>query len=277
MNYLDMLKIKAEECGNILCMGIDPVIDKIPIKDEPGKAILKFYLDILAAMQSEGIKIPTVKPNIAFFEQYGPKGLSALKGIIEEYQKAGIDVILDAKRGDIGSTSKAYAKAVFDYWNADAVTLHPYLGYDSISPFLDFKDKGNYVLARTSNKSAVEIQDLLAGEKPVYRIVSELILKWHSPGIGAVIGATYPKELAELSALFVKSGKQVPLLIPGVGSQGGSAKEVMDVLTKTNNPLWLHRINSSSGISYAYLKENTDDYAGAAVKELKKLINTMKI
>ncbi|AJF60951.1 TPA: orotidine-5'-phosphate decarboxylase [Candidatus Woesearchaeota archaeon] len=272
MSYLDILKEKAEEANSILCFGIDPVLEKMPEKD-----IVNFYSDIFNAMEGEDVSVPSVKPNIAFFEQYGLEGLSSLKKLLEDIKKRDISIILDAKRGDIGTTAKAYAKSVFEYWQADAVTLHPYLGHDSISPFLEYKNKGAYVLNRTSNKSAVEVQDLKSDGKPVYEKVSELILKWHSPGLGSVIGATYPKELEHLSNLFVKSGKQVPLLIPGVGSQGGSAEEVVSILKKTNNPLWLHRVNSSSGISYAYLEKDTGDYAGAAVKEMKRLNKILKL
>jgi orotidine-5'-phosphate decarboxylase len=276
MTYIEHIKQKAQECRNILCFGIDPVLEKIPIKKEPEQAISEFYLEILKKIKSENIKIPSVKPNIGFFEQYGIEGLKALMTIIAECRLQHISVILDAKRGDIGNTAKAYAKAVFDFWQADAVTVHPFLGIDSISPFLEY-DKGVYVLNRTSNKSAVELQDLRVGDEPLFMHVSRLILKWHKPGLGAVVGATYLSELEEISKLFVSSGKEIPLLIPGVGSQGGSASDVMDILRKTNNPLWLHRINSSSGISYAYLKENTTDYAGAAVREIKRLIDELHI
>jgi orotidine-5'-phosphate decarboxylase len=277
MSYLDLLKDSAENKGNILCFGIDPAIEKIPIEGNNEEKITRFFLDILDAMESENIDIPTVKPNIAFFEKYGFEGLKALKKIIEEYKKKNINVILDAKRGDIGNTASAYAKAVFDFWKADAVTLHPYLGFDSIKPFLDYKAKGSYVLVRTSNKSAVEVQDLVIDEEPLYKKVAELVIKWHRPGLGAVVGATYPKELKELSNLFVASNKNIPMLIPGVGSQGASAGEVMDILKRTETPLWLHRVNSSSGISYAYEKDKSDDYSGSAVKEMKRLIKELRI
>jgi len=277
MVYLEELKQKAESTGNILCMGIDPVIDKIPYKDSPGKAISKFYLELLDAIEGEDVSFPTIKPNIAFFEQYDFEGLLALKKIIKEYKEKGFQVILDAKRGDIGKTAKAYANAVFNVWKADAVTVHPYLGYDSVGPFLDYNDKGVYVLNRTSNKSAIELQDLKVDDIPVYEKVSNLIIDWHSPGLGCVIGATYPKELEHLSTKFVNSKKQVPMLIPGVGAQGGSASDVVSILKKTNNPLWLHRVNSSSGISYAYLKQDSDDFTGCAVKEIKKLAKELSI
>ncbi len=268
MLYTELLKKNAEHFKTILCFGIDPELEKIPIKEGPEKAISMFYLTILERMKKEKAFPSTIKPNIAFFEQYGFEGLRALKTIITPYKKEGMLVILDAKRGDIGKTSVAYAKAVFEEYRADAVTVAPYMGTDSVQPFLEHKEKGVYILARTSNKGARDFQDLVVDGEKLYVKVSRKIIEW---GSGAVVGATYPAELEELSSLFVSSGKEIPLLIPGVGSQGGNAADVVAILRKTKNPLSLHRINSSSGISYAYQKSRSSDYAGAAVEEIKRL------
>ncbi|MFH1439779.1 MAG: orotidine-5'-phosphate decarboxylase [Candidatus Woesearchaeota archaeon] len=327
MNYLEKLRQRTKEVNNIICVGLDPDIDKIPStgceefmnkQAEPGKAIAKFYIDILNAFISANTIPAIVKPNIAFYEQYGFKGLLALKDIIDECKRLEIPVLLDAKRGDIGKTSKAYAKALFEFWKADAITIAPYMGSDSVGPFLDYcgdkidvktseadnpdkKGKGVYVLVRTSNKGAVDLQNLLVcsndntasdstnntNGKPVYMKTAEKLLEWHKPGVGAVIGATYLTELEQISSYFIEYGKQsgigdnssrqIPMLIPGVGAQGGSAKEVVEALKKTRNELAIHRINSSSGINYAYLKKGTDDYCGAAVDALKELIEQAKI
>ena len=266
MEYVEHLKKRADEVENIICMGMDPVLKRIPIKGEPKEVLVKFFSEILNAMESEDLYPACVKPNIAFYEQYGIDGLKALKQIIEAYKKKKVPVILDAKRGDIGKTCNAYADAIFDYWKADAVTVHPYLGSDSILPFTD--KGGVYVLVRTSNKSAIELQDLKVGDEPVYREVAKKVVEW---GTGAVVGATYPEELEELSRFFVASGKDIPLLIPGVGAQGGSAADVCKILKKTANDLRLHRINSSSGINFAYEKQSTDDFGGAAVNALLAL------
>ena len=210
------------------------------------------------------------------------EGLKALKEIMEKCKELGIPVLLDAKRGDIGKTSKAYAKALFGFWNADAITIAPYMGSDSVGPFVDYYDdlnnnsgKGVYVLCRTSNKGAVDLQNLeTRNGMPIYMKTAEKLANdWFKQGIGAVVGATYPEELEQISKYFVDSGKEIPLLIPGVGSQGGSAKEVAEALRKTGNELALHRINSSSGINFAYLKQNTDDYVSAAVNALKQIID----
>ena len=273
MNFVESLKQRAEQTGSVVCVGLDPVLERIPISGSVKEKITKFYLDLLEAFVSEDAEPAIVKPNIAFYEQYGFEGLQALKEVVEAYKTKGIPVLMDAKRGDIGKTSAAYAKALFDFWDADAITVAPYMGSDSVSPFLDYcsKGKGVYVLVRTSNKGAKDMQDLKVEGKPVYSKTAELLVNWHCDGVGAVVGATYPQELEEISKFFVGSGKQIPLLIPGVGSQGGSASDVVEALKKTGNELALHRINSSSGISYAYEKEGTSDYAGAAVKALKRL------
>jgi orotidine 5'-phosphate decarboxylase, subfamily 2 len=273
MSYVDDLRERAKNVKSIVCMGIDPVIEKIPIKGEPRQVIEEFYLDILKEMNKRNSYPAVIKPNIAYFEQYGFDGLNALKTIISQYKSSGIPTLLDAKRGDIGKTSTAYAKSAYEFWDTDAVTIAPYMGSDSVEPFIEWceKGKGVYILCRTSNKGAADLQDLKVDGVPVYMKLAENILKWHKPGVGAVVGATYLEELEEISRFFVESKKEVPLLIPGVGSQGGSAGEVVEVLKKTNNDILIHRINSSSGINYAYMKEGTSDYAASAIDALEIL------
>jgi len=273
MNYTQLLREKTQERMSIVCMGMDPVVEKIPFKGDAEKAISIFYAMILEAVKGEDVALNTVKPNYAFYAQYGFPGLRALKKVIELSKKHDMLVILDAKRGDIGSTSAAYAKEAFDFWGADAVTVAPYMGSDSVGPFIEWCDKGKgvYILNRTSNKGALDVQNEMVAGKPVYMKVAERIVAWGKPGTGAVVGATYPKELEEISSFYVKSGKKIPLLIPGVGAQGGSAGDVMKALKASGNDLTIQRINSSSGISFAYLEEKREDYAGAAVKAIQKL------
>ncbi len=278
MTYIDLLRTKAEESKSILCMGLDPELDKIPIDEKNiEKKIMKFYTGILGAIKAENAKLGAVKPNYAFYAQYGLPGLRALKRVISLYKKEGYLIILDAKRGDIGKTSDAYAREVFDFWEADAVTVAPYMGNDSFGPFFSYceKGKGVYLLVRTSNPGAVDLQDIKTEEgNPLYMESAKLLLKYYKPGVSAVVGATYPKEMEEISKFFASHGKQVPFLIPGVGGQGGSAPEAAEALKNTENPLWLHRINSSSGISFAWEKEgNPEDYAMAAIRAIKKLNN----
>jgi orotidine-5'-phosphate decarboxylase len=273
MSYLNDLRERAKAVKSIVCMGMDPIVEKIPIKGEPRQIIEEFYLDILKEMNQRDSYPAVIKPNIAYFEQYGFDGLNALKTIITQYKSSGIPVLLDAKRGDIGKTSTAYAKSVFEFWNSDAVTIAPYMGCDSVEPFIEWceEGKGVYILCRTSNKGAVDLQDLKVDGVPVYMKLAESILQWHKPGVGAVVGATYLEELEEISRFFVGSEKEIPLLIPGVGSQGASAGEVVEVLNKTDNDILIHRINSSSGINYAYIEKDISDYAMAAVDAIEIL------
>ncbi len=273
MSYVDDLRERAKDVKSIVCMGMDPLIEKIPIDGDTRLVIEEFYLDILKEMDKRNSYPAVIKPNIAYFEQYGFSGLSALKTIISQYKSSGIPTLLDAKRGDIGKTSIAYAKSVFEFWDSDSVTIAPYMGTDSVEPFIQWceKGKGVYILCRTSNKGATDLQDLKVDGIPVYMKIAENIIKWHIPGVGAVVGATYLEELEEISKFFVGSKKDVPLLIPGVGSQGGNAREVVEVLKKTWNDIHIHRINSSSGINYAFVEKGTSDYAKAAVDALETL------
>jgi orotidine-5'-phosphate decarboxylase len=272
------MKEKAKEFGSIVCMGADPVLDKIPLKEEDvEKKITKFFSGIIDAAVSEGALPGAVKPNYAFYAQYGFPGLRALKAVCKKVKEEGIPLVVDAKRGDIGKTSKAYAKEAFSFWEGDCVTIAPYMGTDSVMPFIEEtagKSLGVYVLNRTSNSGAKDFQDLDAGGKKNYEIVSQAIVKWAESAegnVGAVVGATSMDELKAVVKVFVESGKLVPLLIPGVGAQGGSASEVAAALRQAGYGLGLARINSSSGINYAYESSGTDDFAGAAVKAIRQL------
>ena len=273
MNFTEKLAKAAEENNSIVCAGFDPDAEKIPIKGKPDDVIPKFFSNLLDAFEAEDAKPGIIKPNAAFYEQYGIDGIKAMKKVIDDCKKRGYLVILDAKRADIGNTSKAYAKAVFDTFGVDAVTVAPYMGSDSVQPFIEYSGEGRgvYILNRTSNKGAVDMQDLVVNGKPLYMETAKKIVEWHRPGTGAVVGATYPGELEAISKFFVSSGKKVPLLIPGVGAQGGSASDVVKALKKSGNDIKIHRINSSRGIIFAYLDKKTDDFAGAAAKAVKEL------
>jgi orotidine-5'-phosphate decarboxylase len=277
LDAAEKLKQIAIERGSIVCMGMDPVEAKLPesITGSTDERIVKFYMEILEAITSQNIPVGAVKPNMGYYSCHGTPGLIALKKLIDAYQKAGFPVILDGKRGDIDRSSAVYATEVFTVNNADWTTVNPYMGHDCISPFTKHCDegKGVYLLCRTSNDGAKDIQDLeLTDGRKVFEAVADNIAgKWHKPGVGAVVGATSPDELRSLSERFVKSGAIVPILIPGVGAQGGSAKDVAEILRATGNPLGYHRISSSSGISFAYQKAGTDDYVGAAIAAIKKL------
>jgi orotidine-5'-phosphate decarboxylase len=271
LDYLDLLKISYEKFTSIVCLGLDPVIEDIPLTGDPSSVIVAFYEEILNKILQKKIYPGAVKPNFAFYAQYGIPGLEALIKVISLYKHEGFPVILDVKRGDIDKTAAAYAREAFDCYNADAVTLAPYMGFDSIRPFIElYPGKGYYVLTKTSNKSSIDIQDMLIDAEPVFLHVAKKITEWHQPGLGSVVGATFPKQLLQITMVYIRSGKEIPLLIPGIGSQGGNIKDVVDIF-KQYSDMRIHRINSSSAINYAYKKYKKLHYAEAAAKALKDL------
>lgn len=239
--YLERLRVAADRTGTVLCLGLDP--DPARLERMFGRGtvdVAEGYLhDLLEALEDAGEWPAALKPNLAWFEQYGSAGLAALERLLDRWRDRG-PVILDAKRGDIGSSSEAYARAVYDVWGADAVTVSPWMGRDSVEPFLRrAPDRGAYVLLRTSNPGAADLQGLPTDGGTVSAVLLRKLVEW---GTGAVVGATRPEELAEPARLL-------PLLVPGVGSQGGSAEAVMAALAGTD--CRVHRVNVSSAILYA--------------------------
>ncbi len=277
MDYLDLLKLSSDKFKSIVCLGMDPVVEDIPLTGDPKTIIIAFYEEILNKIVQKKIYPAAVKPNYAFYAQYGIPGIEALIRIISLCKKEGFPVILDVKRGDIDKTAAAYAREAFDFFQADAVTLAPYMGLDSIRPFTElYPEKGYYILTKTSNKSSRDIQDLMVDTEPLYLHVAKKITEWHQPGVGSVVGATYPDQLSQILLVYARSGKEVPLLIPGIGAQGGSLEEVMHILREYGD-IRIHRINSSSGINYAYKKNKQLHYAEAAVAALKELNDSIAI
>lgn len=278
MDFIEMLERKALELNSIVCMGADPIIEKIPVQAESiEEKIFLFYSEIIEACSDNSCLPSALKPNYAFFAQYGFDGLRALKKTCVLAKRNGIPLILDAKRADIGNTSRAYAIECFGFWEADAATVNPFMGSDSVMPFIEWctgKGKGIYVLNRTSNPGASDFQDKIVSGKELFRIVSEKIIEWNEKAnnnLGAVVGATSLKELESIASFFVASERRVPILVPGVGAQGASAESVAEILRKTGYGVCIARINSSSGINYAFEKEKTSDYAEAAAREVMKL------
>jgi orotidine-5'-phosphate decarboxylase len=232
----------------------------LPVKDvfEFNKAIIDATADLVCAY----------KPNLAFYEALGIRGLQALKKTVN-YIPRDIPVIGDAKRGDIGNTAAAYAKALFGYYKFDAVTVNPYMGYDSVKPFLDYRDKGIFVVCRTSNSSACDFQDLVDnfGMK-FYQSVALRAGDWNTAGnVGLVVGATYPEELREIRKLC----PEMLLLIPGIGAQGGDLELSVKYGVDANKEKAV--IVAARQVLYA---SRGADYAQAARKaagELRDIIN----
>jgi uridine monophosphate synthetase len=213
-SFVDKLRGAIERNGSLLCVGLDPDLNRVQ-DDRSGSDRERLVRWSLALVEQTADLVCCYKPNFAFYEQYGPQGLDALRQVIDAVPDD-VPVLLDAKRGDIGNTAAAYARAAFETWGADAVTVSPYLGRDSVAPFLAYEGKAVFVLCQTSNPSAAEIQS--AGNEPLYHRVARLGQTWGDAGrVGFVVGATRPESLAEVRALAPDRW----LLAPGIGAQGG--------------------------------------------------------
>jgi len=228
-SFIEMLNDRWRGNKTALCIGLDPEWEKVRSItgfQEPGEGLFKFCRAIVKETHT---LVCAYKPNLAFFACHGPAGIEALHRLTEfiHLEYTGIPVILDAKLGDIGNTSKCYAEMAFGYFKADAVTLSPYLGGDALQPFLDYQDKGCIILCRTSNPGVAETQsaiDFVDGcvpreYTPYYKYIAHLVAnKWNKNGnCGVVVGATAPDELKEVRQIV----REMPILIPGIGAQGG--------------------------------------------------------
>ncbi len=286
-NLADRLLYAIDDKKNPSVVGLDPRLWRIPdhLKqkakeetDDPfkaaGKAILEFNKGIIDAIHDI---VPAVKPQVAFYEKYGAEGIKAFKETIDYAKNKGLIVIEDVKRNDIGSTAKAYASAhlgkvdsidgKIPSFDGDMVTVNPYLGSDGIDPFLDIckeNSRGIFVLDKTSNPSSSELQDLVTkDDKKIYEVMAELINEWGEDlvgergysCVGAVVGATYPEEAERLREIMHNN----LFLVPGYGSQGGTAD---DVIPCFNEDGYGAIVNSSRGIDYAYEKEPFSDRYG---------------
>ncbi len=282
LNYQNRLISRIQSSGNSICMGLDPVLSRIPLQGRPADIIKTFYFEILDEMVKQSVYPAVIKPNIAFYEAFGPEALQSLQKIIHAFKSEGVMVILDAKRGDIGKTAKAYAEMAFSVFQADAVTVAPYMGLDSVRPFMEHPaDGGIYVLARTSNPSAVDFQSLVVepDARPLYQSVARKIAEWDKGNLGAVVGATAPEEMEMLLQLWKSLGVEIPMLIPGVsvgaGGQGGSIKQIQGIIAASGSKAG-HVINSSSGLNFAWEKQPDVSYAQASVNALKDMIVEMQ-
>ncbi len=251
---------------SFLCVGLDADLEKIPDHllglDDP---IFEFNKQIIDATKDYCV---AYKPNLAFYESLGVKGWESLQKTME-YIPSDIFTIADAKRGDIGNTSKMYAKTFFEYFNFDSVTVAPYMGNDSVSPFLEFSNKWVILLAATSNVGGLDFQyKKIEGGKRVFEEVLEKSLEWgNEENLMYVVGATRAEMLSDVRAIVPDAF----LLVPGVGAQGGSLEEV--VKYGMNDTCGL-LVNSSRGIIYA---GSGNDFASAAGKKSKELQSQMAV
>jgi orotidine-5'-phosphate decarboxylase len=245
MNWRDKLTAITSQNNSLLCVGLDTDKGKIPkfLIEASKNPLLDFNKAIIDATKD---LVCAYKLNMAFYEIGGWKGIDALEKTIQ-YIPGNIVIILDGKRNDIGNTAKNYAQSLFDTLKGDAVTINPYLGKDGIMPFLEYTDKCSFILCRTSNPSAGDFQDLLISSTPVYQIVAQKIREWNTNNnCGAVVGATYPEELKTVRTIL---GETIPILIPGVGKQGGDIEKTVRNGTNAQGEMAL--INSSREIIFA--------------------------
>lgn len=241
--------------GLNLCVGLDSDVAKLP----KGQTQLSFNQAIIETTKD---LVAAFKPNSAFYESQGAAGYETLKKTIDFIHKKAPHavVILDAKRGDIGNTNKGYAQSAFEDLKADAITLNPYLGGEALQPFLDYKEKGCFILCRTSNEGAKEFQDLQIDGEPLYLKIAKQVAKhWNkNKNCGLVVGATYPEELKKVREV----APDIPFLVPGVGAQGG---DLQTVLKNAGNLCLIH-------VSRSILFASTGpDFAEVARNELLKL------
>lgn len=264
MTFLEQLEETIEHHNSLLCVGLDTDPAKIPhsLQMEPD-SVYQFNKAIIDATSE---LVCAYKINIAFYSAFGEHGLDTLLQTVsyikDTYEH--IPVILDAKRGDIGSTSEKYAHEAFDVIEADAVTVSPYMGFDSIKPFLERKEKGVIVLCRTSNEGAHDFQQLDVAGKPLYMHVAEKVVEWHKQygNCLLVVGATAPEQLQQIRSI----APDMFFLVPGVGAQGGDLATTLKTgLTNGKSGLI---INSSRDILYA---SNGEDFAQKAREKARSL------
>jgi len=265
VNFIEKLIAASRKNKSLLCVGLDPDPELMPQKVgilEFNKAIIDATSDLVCAY----------KLNLAFYEALDEEGFDALKRTIK-YIPDDVLAIGDAKRGDIGNTARAYAKAIFSNLDCDATTVNPYLGFDSVEPFIQYRDKGVFILCRTSNAGAVDLQSLQceteSGHHPLFEIVALKASQWNTHGnIGLVVGATYPEELK----LIRQSHPDMPILIPGIGAQGGDLASAVRYGVDSQGEKAI--INSSRQIIYASREKDFAQAARRAASELRDQINS---
>ena len=257
---LERLRARSERLGAPLCLGIDPHPDRLPAGLPAGvQGIERFARGIIEAAVDQAV---AVKINVAFFEAFGAAGWAALERVRRDVPADAI-CILDAKRGDIGSTAERYAAGLMGHLEADAVTLNPYLGEDAIEPFLAFPQRMVYVLARTSNPTASRIQDLGVDGEPLHvRVARWAADRWPEGRVGLVVGATAPEELARLRSIVPGPG----FLVPGIGAQGGDLEASVRACSGTWAP---GVVSASRGIAEASVGTDWQSAASAAAEALR--------
>ena len=281
---------KIQKTKAPICVGLDPMLSYVPehiqaaafeqygeTLEGAAEAIWQFNKEIVDHTFD---LIPAVKPQIAMYEQFGIEGLKVYKRTVDYCKEKGLVVIGDAKRGDIGSTSAAYATKTYSGFDTDFLTVNPYLGTDGVKPFVDVcnsHDRGLFVLVKTSNPSSGEFQDRLIDGRPLYEWVAEKVVEWGNASmdgdysnVGAVVGATYP----EMSRILRNLMPHTYFLVPGYGAQGGTAEDLKHCFNKDGLGAV---VNSSRGIIAAYKQEKykkfgTEHFAEASRQAVMDMV-----
>jgi orotidine-5'-phosphate decarboxylase len=267
--FRERLEAAVDTNNSLLCVGLDPDPERMPI----GVSVRDFLFGVIDATAD---LVCAYKPNAAFFEQLGDEGWRTLREVVAHVPD-NIPVLLDAKRGDVGHTAAAYARALYDWVGVDGVTLNPYLGIDALEPFLAYEDRHVFVLCRTSNPSAGDLQDVMAGDVRLYERVAELSRDWNAKGnVGLVVGATYPEEAARVRAICPDQ----LILLPGVGAQQGDVAAAVGAAVNADRRGLL--VNASRGVLYAQPFENGCAVGGwaeasrDAARDLRDAINAAR-
>lgn len=247
MTFLDKLNKAIAKNNSLICIGLDTDLNKISKhflkRNDPIFAFNKHVIDETHDL------VCAYKPNMAFYEAYGIDGLNSLKKTVDYLKREYpyIPTICDAKRADIGSSSEKYAKSVFEYFGFDSITINPYMGIDSVQPFLEYRDKGIIILCRTSNPGSRDFQDLKIENEKLYKKVAQQIIEWHKnfKNCLMVIGATFPYEIKEIRNLT----DDIFFLVPGIGTQGGDIEKTIRYGLNSKNSGLI--INVSRAIIYA--------------------------
>ena len=267
-SYLERLERATAVNRSLVCVGLDPEPSRLPVADplEFNRAIIDATRDLVCAY----------KPNLSFYEAMGLPGLQTLASTIDYIRQTAPDALLigDAKRGDIGPSAAAYARAMFQVWDFDAVTVNPWGGADAVLPFLEDDTRGVFLWCRGSNPGAADLQDLTVqsphGQIPVYEHLAQAARDWNQRGnLGLVVGATVPEQLAAVR----KTCPDLPLLIPGVGAQGGDLAAA--VRNGTDHQGRRAIINASRSIIYAAAGPDYAPAAGHAAAHLREAINAV--
>lgn len=268
--FVERLQAACGKTRSLVCVGLDPDPARMPVPDVLAfnRAIVDATADLVCAY----------KPNMAFYEGLGFEGLRALEGTMRHIRERAPSAVVigDGKRNDIGNTAQAYAKALYEFWGFDAATLNPYLGGDALEPFLAYADRGAFLLCRTSNPGARDIQDLPVTEGgvtgPLYLAIARKAAAWNTRGnVGLVVGATYPEELKQVRAVC----PALPILIPGVGAQGGELAASLRNGADAAGRLAL--VNSSRQVLYASKGRDFAEAARKAASTLREQINAVLV